>query len=422
MKKRQFPKFIISITLVVVLAIGLPLVGGCRPAPPEEVEPIKVGAPFALTGYAAEDAVAYMRGLELAVDDINAEGGLLGRPIELIYFDIGDFAPETLVLAADQLVGADKVDAVMTAWAGWGQDVRAFGKYDVPYFHANVSLSSEDAAAEPGNDNCFQATDTQASIAKTFYDAMVKLPYEYPNNKVAIIGGDDDYCRGVVEGFREEAEADGWEVVMFEIVPYGTMEWGPILTKVRAEEPALLHIEIVSPPDVAAFFRQFMHEPTPTILDYGWSLPPAGFMAEMGEEADGILGVTGCFLAYPPPTQEVADWVERYETKFGVPPIGGSNLPYEYFMMWAEAVRQVGDPTDYAAIVEWLKTNTFQAMPGMRVVDFDERNSTSELDWPMTYVQVQNGEWFTLSHDVYGDPYVDYQGKSYEFLVPRWIE
>lgn len=107
MNKRML-RVIILISLVAALVLGGCLPGKpaaeapapapepAAPAPeasPEEVEPIKVGAPFALTGYFVEDAVAYSRGVELAVDDINAAGGLLGRPLEIVYFDTADFAP-----------------------------------------------------------------------------------------------------------------------------------------------------------------------------------------------------------------------------------------------------------------------------------------------------------------------------------------
>lgn len=325
------------------------------------------------------------------------------------------------MLAADTLVGVDKVDVVITAWSAGS--VGPFGKYDVPYIHGETTDAAIAIGQEPGNGNVFASIDGQPAVSKTFYDALMDIPYEYPNNKIAVIGADDDYSRGVAEAYRDYAAADGWDVVMMEIVPYGTAEWGPILAKVRANEPALLHIEIPSPPEVISFFRQFMLDPTPTILSYGWSLPPAGFMSAMGEEANGLLGNTGGYVGWPPPTQEVADWVARFEAKFdGARPRGGPDNTYDITMMWAEAVRQVGDPSDYDAIVQWLQNNTFQAMPGFRVIDYDERNTAPEQNHPLAQAQVQDGEWFTLSHNVYGDPYVDYQGKSYEFQVPSWIE
>jgi hypothetical protein len=69
-----------------------------------------------------------------------------------------------------------------------------------------------------------------------------------------------------------------------------------------------------------------------------------------------------------------------------------------------------------------MENNTFQSMPGMRTLDFNERHVTPHSKHQLVYVQVQGGEWYTLSHDVYGDPYVDYQGNSYEFQIPSWVE
>ena len=51
-------------------------------------EPIKVGTPLCLTGPYAADGVGYYRGVEMAVNDINAAGGLLGKPLEIVKFDI----------------------------------------------------------------------------------------------------------------------------------------------------------------------------------------------------------------------------------------------------------------------------------------------------------------------------------------------
>ena len=105
-------------------------------------EPIRVGAPLCLTGPYAGDGLGYLRGIQMAVDELNAAGGILGRPLELYKFDTQDFAPERVMQAADQLVGNDKVDVIHAAWAGWGQDVRAYGKYDVPTFVWDASINS----------------------------------------------------------------------------------------------------------------------------------------------------------------------------------------------------------------------------------------------------------------------------------------
>jgi len=256
----------------------------------------------------------------------------------------------------------------------------------------------------------------------------MELPYEWPNNKLAIIGSDDSWGRSMMMNFIEFAEADGYEVVIDEIVPYWTTEWGPILTEVRATEPAWLIFEVPSTPDLISFFRQFMLDPTPTIIDYGWSLNPVSFMKEMGTEADGIMGSPGGLIPYPPPTPEVAAWLERYLSLYGS--ASGATISaavadqtYASTMMWAEAVRQVGDPADHVAIVQWMKDTPYRPMPGMRLFDFVEPNILLEKDWmSMPLVQVQDGQYRSVIDVNLGGPYVDYQGKTYPFQVPSWIE
>jgi hypothetical protein len=88
-------------------------------------EPIKIGIPLALTGDFAPIGVDSRAGVQFAVDKINGDGGLLGRPVEIVLFDIKDLAPERLMAAADKLIGQDKVDTVHAGWAGWGQDIKA---------------------------------------------------------------------------------------------------------------------------------------------------------------------------------------------------------------------------------------------------------------------------------------------------------
>lgn len=426
--KVSYLRVTVGVTFVAALVLGMALTGGCRAAPTGEVTPIKVGGIYALTGYMAEDAVAPKHGFEMAVADINADGGLLGRPLEIHMYDIGDFAPETEMLAADELVQGTGVNVVIGGWSGWGQDVEAFGRYDVPTFLYDFADSTTEALRAPGNDNCFHTGEGEIAYSIWHWNYfLMNLPYEWPNKKLALIGADDSWGRGVVDTMTELGEEQGWEVVVSEIVPYGTTEWGPILAKIRATEPALLVYEVPSATDEITFFRQFMLDPTPTIIDYGWSMSVVGFMREMGEEANGLLGMPGGFIALPPPTPEVADWVERYMEKYGSVSgdcinTGCADVTYTSTMMWAEAVRQVGDPTNYDAIIQWIKDTPYQAMPGMRVYDFVEPNILLEEQHQQGCAQVQDGQFYVLYHIVYGDPYVDYQGKSYSFQVPPWME
>jgi ABC-type branched-subunit amino acid transport system substrate-binding protein len=431
MKNKGLLRLLVPISLVVALAIALPL-AGCAPAAPSEVappevKPIKVGAPLPMTGPMAADGTGYYQGISFAVDEINARGGLLGRPLELILFDTIDMAPERLVLAADKLVGTDKVDSAHGGWSGWGGDVEAFGKYDIPYFMYDESESSRDVMiSNPAYNNVWMLGDIEKPWGVEVFDLMERLEtegkYTYPNHKIALISADDSWGLKVKSGIKDRALERGWEVVEEEVVPYGTREWGAILTKIRAEKPAWVEVEIVSPPDVITFFRQFMEEPTNTLINFGYSMVPPAFIQIMGEEANGIIGATinGGMPLPVAPTAESQDWVDRFTYKYGNPPMAGSPNVYCGVMIWAEAVEAVGDVTAYDAINEYIRTHSFEPIPGIGIYKFDEEQKLPiSATSPIPHFQVQNGVLTTIW---YGGPYRDYLGNLYDFQTPPWIK
>jgi len=431
MKSRRLRRFIIPLSLIVALAIAMPLAGcmgvaepaPAEPAPAEPVvrEPIKVGAPLPITGAMAGDGVGYFQGISFAIDEINAKGGLLGRPLELIVFDTKDLAPERLMTAADQLVGSDKVDSAHGGWSGWGGDIKAFGKYDVPFFQYDESESSRDVMiSDPAYSNVWMLGDIEKPFGIEIFELMERLEtegdYTYPNHKVALISADDAWGTKVKSGIMEQALESGWEVAIDEVVPYGTLEWGAILSKVRAAEPAWIEVEIVSPPDIIAFFRQFMEEPTNSLINFGYSMVPPEFIQTIGTEGDGIIGATiNGGMPLPVPPAEAQDWLDSFQQKYGNPPQAGSPNVYCGVMIWAEAVEAVGDVTDYDAINAYIGSHAFEPIPGLGIYEFDDEQKLPISDSsPVPHFQVQDGKLTTIW---YGGPYRDY-----EFQTPSWIE
>ena len=384
-------------------------------------EPIKVGAPLCLTGPYAGDGVGYFRGIEMAVNDINKAGGVLGRPLEIVKFDTQDFAPERVMQAADQLVGKEKVDALHCGWAGWGQDVRSYGKYDVPAFTWNCSINAVSVYREDPKrySNWFQmnGVEKDAGIEEVYF--MAKLPYDYPNRKVVVISTDDSWGLEIASGIKENAKGAGWEIALKEVVPYGTREWGPILTKIKGIKPAWIHLEIVSSPDLITFFRQFLKAPTNSLIQFGYGLTLPDFLPNLGQEANGLLGET-IMIPEPAPTPESADWIKRFKEKYNASPAAGSFAVYTGVMMWVEAVEKVGKADDYSAVNKYLANNKFKTLEG-RYVWFDEDHKMPMTIWPGNWLQVQDGKMVTLSLSSQEPgnptPYMDFK-----FQVPRWIK
>ncbi len=387
--------------------------------PAMAADTVKVGVPLAMTGAYTDTGDNYWKGIKIAIDEINASGGLLGKQLETVRFDTQEFAPERVMQGADYLCGKIKVDSVHAGWAGWGQDVRAYGKYTAPFFADDGSQSAVDVFNQDPKkySNIFQLTDTDVEQGASMFRVLMALPYEYPNKKVVIINADDAWGTGVGDTLAENFKKEGWKVAMHEEVPYGTREWGPILTRIRKVKPAIIHLEIVSAQEVITFFRQFMEAPTKSILSYGYSIVPREVVQTMGKEADGIIGEVPTAMPTPTaPTPEAQAWVDNFSKIWKHQPQAGSWAAYSGVMAWADAVKAVGNEKDHAAVCKHISTKGYEGETGWW--KWDESNvMRGGGGVPFGHYQVQGGELVTIFTDPPAKPYMDFK-----FEVPRWCK
>lgn len=409
-------------TVLLAALLGVLLVaGGCgsdnsegesSEGSSENTTPILVGAPLPLTGPYAADGETMKRGLEMAVADINAAGGVSGRQLELDIYDIKDESAEILVAAAQKLNGKDRVSVNVTGYGGMGPDIPAFGKYPQPYLHFDGSQLTVDMVKEAGYKNIFMLGDVEKPYGMLTFDLIAnRLGLEFPNNKVAILAADFEWDTGVGEGIAEAAEAAGWEVALFEKFPYGTREWGSMLAKIRDINPAMINVSVMAAPDLKTFMEQFRQQPTQSIVELGYGLSIPEFADIVGDAGIGALGdATNSILPIP----ENEDFVQRFQDEYGEPP-GLSILGtcYDGLMLWAEAANAVGDPDDYAAVCDTMKTLNYVGVNGTYTFNEDYYVPEGNDTLPMHFYQIQNGEpvLIFLSTEQVG-----------EFQMPPWIE
>jgi ABC-type branched-subunit amino acid transport system substrate-binding protein len=96
---------------------------------------IKIGIVAPLTGSFADEGNEMARGVEMAVEDLNAHGGLFGKKLEMIKGDVGDFSAEKIMSVAEKILNKNKVDCVIAHYLGGAVDIKAFGGNEVPYLH-----------------------------------------------------------------------------------------------------------------------------------------------------------------------------------------------------------------------------------------------------------------------------------------------
>src|SRR5262245_59472774 len=99
--------------LIALLAAGL---ASTTASPARAADPVKVGFSMALTGSVAPNGKMLLAALEIWRDDVNAAGGLLGRPVELVYYD-DQSNPNTVPGIYTKLINVDKVDALLGPYA-----------------------------------------------------------------------------------------------------------------------------------------------------------------------------------------------------------------------------------------------------------------------------------------------------------------
>jgi branched-chain amino acid transport system substrate-binding protein len=378
---------------------------------------IKVGAPDPLTGYYASDGNAMLEATKLAVADINARGGLLGRKLEVVPFDIEDMLPEKLISAAEVLVVKEKADLVVTACNAMGPDVQAFGKYDVPYINNNAStIATNMVKDDPGQYwNVFQAGDNEPAYVSKTIETFMGFGYALPNKKIAVVYSEYDWDKKIAAALKEQAKQYGLDLVIYEQTPAATNAWGPILAKIRAHDPALVFLSIYAPESIAAFADQYLQNPTNSLVDLGYAVSIPSFMEIASKYADGFTGYAA--LAIPPEVTAEGRALEvRYKQMFKKDSMPFSIVPciYDGVMSWAAAVEKVGKVNDYKAIAAYMKENPYKGIGG--VYDFNNPRQAARAGddlLPVNLFQSQNGKLVLRNLGSY---------RMSQYQLPPWIK
>ena len=218
-----------------------------RPAA-RAADPITIGFGMALTGGLAPNGKAALLAMQIWEEEINAKGGLLGRPVKLVYYD-DQSNPSTVPGIYTKLLDVDKVDLVVS---GYATNMVA-PAMPVIMQHKRVFLGLLGLAAnsEFNYPNYFSISPTggphpKQSFSKGFFEvAMAQNPKP---TTVAIVGADAEFARNAVDGARELAKEAGLKIVYDQSYPPTTTDYTPIVRAIQATNPDLVFVASY-PPD-----------------------------------------------------------------------------------------------------------------------------------------------------------------------------
>lgn len=200
---------------------------------------VKIGVLAPLTGPSAADGQEFVNGVKWAVDEANAAGGIAGDTFEVVTADVKEGSAADVTSAVERLAGTSGVEVVLTGYANLSMfEVDLFKEYDLPYLSAGPSPAVAAIISQDPEDYwcCWSYTADFAGYVTDLLPEVKQLAAEGKVNiadkTVAVISSDNPYSKGISEGMKKVFAADGWNITVDEIVPFGEVgDWRSITSR-----------------------------------------------------------------------------------------------------------------------------------------------------------------------------------------------
>jgi branched-chain amino acid transport system substrate-binding protein len=342
--------------------------------------PIKIGFGMALTGGLAAGGKQALVTYQLWAEEVNARGGLLGRKVELVFYD-DQSSPAAVPAIYSKLLDVDKVDVVLS---GYGTVPTAAAMPTIMQRKkAFLSLFALAANDQFNYDRYFQlqpnGPNAKVEFSKGYFELAAALNPK--PQTVALVGADAEFSVLALEGARENAKKHGLRVVYDRTYPPNTVEFGTIIRSIKATNPDLVFIASY-PPDSAGIIRS-VHEVKLGARMLGGGMIGLQFSAlktQLGPLLNNII----CYDLYAPEPSMKFPGVEQFLVRYreraasaGVDPLGLYIPPYAYAeMQILEAAINATKSVDDAKLAEYMQTATFDTVAGK--IKFGARGEWSE--------------------------------------------
>jgi branched-chain amino acid transport system substrate-binding protein len=334
-----------------------------------QAKPLTIGFGMALTGGLAPNGKAALLAMQIAEEDINARGGILGRPVKLVYYD-DQSNPSTVPGLYTKLLDVDKVDIVVSGYATnmVAPAMPIVMQKDRTFF----SLLGLAVNSEFHYPRYFSITPTggpkpKESFAEGFF--AVAAEQNPKPQTLAMVGADAEFPRNAMEGARAQAKQYGLKIVYDKTYPPTTADYTPIVRAVAATNPDIF-LACSYPPDSVGIIRATSETGfKPKLYGGGMvGLQATAIKTQLGPLLNGIV-VYDFWLPWAGfASDEGREFVKKYQTKSaaaGVDLLGYYLPPFGYALMQVveQAVKGAGG-TDDAKLAEFARKNTFKTVVG----------------------------------------------------------
>ena len=322
---------------------------------------IKIGALAPVTGFAASDGASVKNSLKLAVDHINAAGGVLGKKVEVVLYD--DAAdPKQATALARKLIEQDEVKAFVAG--SYSMPSRAvaplFNDEKIPLVAAYAVHPDVTMGGKLGYSfrNGFLGTVEGKAAAYT----CVKL---LKGKKIAVLTSDNDFGKEMAAGFKsymESGAGKGAQVVSYQTYPMSEKDYKPYLTKIKADNPDIV------------FSGGYYFQSGPMVKQAREMGIKAQFVGEEGADSPEFVQIAGpasegfvivTNLNRDDSRPVVQTFLKEYETQFKTSPDMVGASAYDAFMIICDGIKRAGS-LDGAAVQKAIAgTQNYNGLTGM---------------------------------------------------------
>lgn len=386
-----------------VLAISVVITAMATPA----VSQVKVGVINSTSGAFSAFGQRYQTGIEVALDEINAAGGINGEPLELIIQD--DRSEAQSALAAIESMKNQQVPLIIGSYASsiTGPMARLLTRQKIPLI---VLGSADDSITKPGSPWVFRAKHNSTIVANTYFDYYDHLRSKDPSlKKIAILHGNGAWPTSLAEEGKRQIQQRDYELVGSQAYDQGTTDFRPILNRFRSLNPDVLYI-VSYAEDGVAITRQLKEVGLNVkliTLDTSSSLP--SYIEQVGDLSDYVISTVS--WSKDVKYDGVQDLYTRLKEKAKGEPSFYEAEGYLALRVAADALSRAKEktPEHIREALEQTKLDT----PVTHVVFENKDGFQGQNPIRSLILQIQNGEHVTVFPE-------DLAAKPSLYPTPEW--
>jgi branched-chain amino acid transport system substrate-binding protein len=343
---------------------------------------VKIGAVLPLTGDSAAWGEQGKYGIELAVEEINAKGGINGKKLEVVYED-SQAIPKNAVTSIQKLINVDKVPAVA------GDIVSATTLAMAPIAEKShtvlIGISSSAPAITNAGEYIYRVWPSDLLEGSVLAEFAAKNKFR----KVCILFIQTDYGTGLRDAFKKTLEQKGGKVLLTQGYKQDETDFKAALLKVKSKKPDAVYI-VGYYKDSGLIMKQAREIGLKTQFFGATAVESPKLIEIAGDAAEGLIYPIITDFDPEHPTPVAKEFIENFKKKFGVAPDWASSHAHDAVVVIAEAMKKGGATgTGIKKTIDSQKR--FEGVTGKIV--FDKNGDV--IDKPVTIKTVRNGKFET---------------------------